>query len=349
MSQFGEVETVFGKVGRADTGTDPAPYSMAETIVHLRPRAEWPRIAAPALVLELGAGAAQDVAAPRCGRTRRRGRPPSWSTALDEAVRLPGWTSAWTAPARARMDMMSTGVRTPVGHSHRVARSHAAGRAGHRGARAGGGAARNAQRDASNRWAARPGSTFGVDPAALARHGVDPARSCDATVRSADHRRADRRDRAMARPERASAAAGAAHAGAARRHARGPGRPAARGDGAAASGLGRVRSTGAARACSGARSTSGGRRALRTERGELCAYVYVDLSPGTDLQSYVERARARSERRRLLQASSGSSPASASNGPGSTSSRGRPDGGCTGSSRWSRFRCWGCSSSSSAA
>src|SRR6185312_7393532 len=44
MSQFGEVETVFGKVGRADTGTDPAPYAMAETIVRLRPRAEWPKL-----------------------------------------------------------------------------------------------------------------------------------------------------------------------------------------------------------------------------------------------------------------------------------------------------------------
>ena len=44
MSQFGEVATVFGKVGRADTGTDPAPYSMAETTIRLRPRAEWPKV-----------------------------------------------------------------------------------------------------------------------------------------------------------------------------------------------------------------------------------------------------------------------------------------------------------------
>src|SRR3954462_7901356 len=114
MSQFGEVETVFGKVGRADTGTDPAPYSMAETVVHLRPRSEWPRIARHRWYSSWAPGPLAKLL--RLGgpdQTRRTGA--ELVTALDEAVRLPGWTSAWTAPARARMDMMATGIRTPVG------------------------------------------------------------------------------------------------------------------------------------------------------------------------------------------------------------------------------------------
>ncbi len=113
MSQFGEVESVFGKVGRADTGTDPAPYSMAETVIRLRPRAEWPRVARRALVLAVGAGPASEGLG--CsGPTRPRAPAPSW------------WPR-WTTPSgcrvdrrldgarRARMDMMATGVRTPVG------------------------------------------------------------------------------------------------------------------------------------------------------------------------------------------------------------------------------------------
>ena len=115
MSQFGEVATVFGKVGRADTGTDPAPYSMAETTVRLRPRAEWPKIAAPRWYSSWAPAPLRAAAAAAAGPRRRRARRPSWSTRSIAAARLPGWTSAWTAPARARMDMMATGVRTPVG------------------------------------------------------------------------------------------------------------------------------------------------------------------------------------------------------------------------------------------
>src|SRR5262249_55729731 len=82
------VAIVFGKVGRAETATDPAPGSMAETTIHLLPRSDWPKdIHSTAEPVER----------------------------LDRATRLPGWSNAWTAPARARMDMMSTGMRTPVG------------------------------------------------------------------------------------------------------------------------------------------------------------------------------------------------------------------------------------------
>ena len=114
MSQFGEVASVFGKVGRADTGTDPAPYAMAETTIRLRPRSEWPKVGrvrwysswAPEPLRRILRHVWPDLT-PRTTA--------ELIDELDKAVRLPGWTAAWTAPARARMDMMATGVRTPIG------------------------------------------------------------------------------------------------------------------------------------------------------------------------------------------------------------------------------------------
>jgi copper/silver efflux system protein len=114
LSRFDELATVFGKVGRADSATDPAPYSMIETTIRLRPRSEWPSVTrrrwysswAPDPLKAVLRLLWPDSAA----RTRAE-----LLAELDKAVRLPGWTAAWTAPARGRMDMMSTGVRTPVG------------------------------------------------------------------------------------------------------------------------------------------------------------------------------------------------------------------------------------------
>jgi copper/silver efflux system protein len=105
---------VFGKVGRADTATDPAPYSMAETIVRLRSPSEWPRVSRKRWF---------STWAPRPVRRVLRLLWPEATreteaelvAKLDRATALPGWINAWTAPARARMDMMATGVRTPVG------------------------------------------------------------------------------------------------------------------------------------------------------------------------------------------------------------------------------------------
>jgi copper/silver efflux system protein len=114
LADFPEVLTVFGKVGRADTGTDPAPYSMAEITIQLRSRAEWPEVEharwysswAPELLRR----------ALRWPWPEKTPRTTAELVAeLDRAVQLPGWVGAWTAPARARMDMMATGVRTPVG------------------------------------------------------------------------------------------------------------------------------------------------------------------------------------------------------------------------------------------
>lgn len=115
LSRFPEVATAFGKVGRAESATDPAPFSMAETTLRLRPRSEWPKHPrtrwysswAPApLKRALGVLWPELVPDTTAELVEK----------LDRAARLPGWASAWTAPARARMDMMSTGgVRTPVG------------------------------------------------------------------------------------------------------------------------------------------------------------------------------------------------------------------------------------------
>ena len=108
LMTFPEVERVFGKAGRADTSTDPAPLTMMETTVLLKPE---PSGARAALVLGLGAGVAEGVlrsfwrtASPRTS-WRRDGR----------ALRLPGISNAWTMPIKGRLDMLSTGIRTPVG------------------------------------------------------------------------------------------------------------------------------------------------------------------------------------------------------------------------------------------
>jgi Cu(I)/Ag(I) efflux system membrane protein CusA/SilA len=87
IAGFPEVERVFGKAGRADTATDPAPLSMIETTILLKPREQWPQ-----------GGSIEDL-------IRR----------LDEAVTLPGLTNSWGYPIRIRIDMLSTGVRTAVG------------------------------------------------------------------------------------------------------------------------------------------------------------------------------------------------------------------------------------------
>jgi Cu(I)/Ag(I) efflux system membrane protein CusA/SilA len=82
-----EVERVFGKVGRADTATDPAPLTMIETVIKLKPRDEW-----------------------RAGMTMDKLR-----DELDALVKFPGLTNAWVMPIKTRIDMLATGIRTPLG------------------------------------------------------------------------------------------------------------------------------------------------------------------------------------------------------------------------------------------
>ncbi|MGB7033650.1 MAG: efflux RND transporter permease subunit [Syntrophobacteria bacterium] len=87
IASFPEVHHVFGKVGRAETATDPAPLSMIETTITLKPESEWrPDMTMDKLVEE-----------------------------LNDAIQFPGLTNAWTMPIKTRIDMLSTGIKTPVG------------------------------------------------------------------------------------------------------------------------------------------------------------------------------------------------------------------------------------------
>ena len=87
IKTFPEVHHVFGKIGRAETATDPAPMSMIETTIMLKPEDEW-----------------------REGMT-----PEKLIAELDAAIQFPGLTNAWTMPIKTRIDMLSTGIKTPVG------------------------------------------------------------------------------------------------------------------------------------------------------------------------------------------------------------------------------------------
>jgi Cu(I)/Ag(I) efflux system membrane protein CusA/SilA len=109
LAGFPEVASVHGKAGRAETATDPAPLSMFETVVALKPRDEWrPREAWydgwPGFVKPLFRPFWPD-----------RITHEELVAEMDLALRIPGVTNAWTQPIRARLDMLSTGVRTPVG------------------------------------------------------------------------------------------------------------------------------------------------------------------------------------------------------------------------------------------
>ena len=87
LKSFPEVQSVFGKAGRANTATDPAPLEMFETVINLKPQSEWrPGMTMEKLVAE-----------------------------MDAALQFPGVANAWTMPIKARIDMLSTGIRTPIG------------------------------------------------------------------------------------------------------------------------------------------------------------------------------------------------------------------------------------------
>jgi copper/silver efflux system protein len=87
IKSFPEVESVYGKAGRAATATDPAPTEMFETVINLKPKDQW----RPGVTID------------------------SLKAEMDKALQFPGVSNAWTMPIRARIDMLSTGIRTPVG------------------------------------------------------------------------------------------------------------------------------------------------------------------------------------------------------------------------------------------
>jgi Cu(I)/Ag(I) efflux system membrane protein CusA/SilA len=87
IKSFPEIASVYGKAGRANTATDPAPTEMFETVINLKPESEWrPGMTTDKLIAE-----------------------------LDKALQFPGVANAWTMPIKARIDMLSTGIRTPIG------------------------------------------------------------------------------------------------------------------------------------------------------------------------------------------------------------------------------------------
>ena len=87
IKSFPEVASVYGKAGRAATATDPAPTEMFETVINLKPEADWrPGMTTDKLIAE-----------------------------MDKALQIPGVSNAWTMPIKARIDMLSTGIRTPIG------------------------------------------------------------------------------------------------------------------------------------------------------------------------------------------------------------------------------------------
>ena len=87
IKSFPEVHSVIGKAGRAITATDPAPVEMFETVINLKPESEW-----------------------RPGMTMEK-----LTAEMDKALQFPGVANSWTMPIRARIDMLSTGIRTPIG------------------------------------------------------------------------------------------------------------------------------------------------------------------------------------------------------------------------------------------
>jgi Cu(I)/Ag(I) efflux system membrane protein CusA/SilA len=280
ISQFQEVATVFGKVGRATSATDPAPYSMAETTIRLRPRSEWPKQprerwysswAPPEVKRVLGLAWPEETPATTAELVEK----------LDRAARLPGWTNAWTAPARARLDMTATGVRTPVGIrvvAPDLERLDALGTA----------LQQMAMRIPGTRSAifeslgGEPWPRFDADPAALKRHGVPPE-----LVESTTHLMLT------------GAQVGDLNAGGQLYRVR----VAPNGDESDMSHAGvvdrlrdvTVRAGGAGQpvplALLGRASFVTTPAMIRTERGEQVAYVHVDLNEGTDVQNYVRSAQ----------------------------------------------------------
>lgn len=255
-----EVAMVFGKIGRAETATDPAPFSMAETIVRLKPRSQWPKPSATA----------EELVA-----------------SLDAAAWFPGWNNAWTGPVRARMDMMSTGVRTPVGIrivAADPARLEVLGAAAQEAARRVPGT-RSAVYESiggENRLA------FELDRAALAHFHVDPAlarATADFLIAGGQIGDIEHPADAPERPRRVAISLKRQYT---------------------------TRSVEDFLREATVRAENGGQPVplallgrpvvvsvpamLRAEHGERVGYVYVDLTESTDLLGYVERARHEVER-----------------------------------------------------
>jgi Cu(I)/Ag(I) efflux system membrane protein CusA/SilA len=101
IKSFPEVETVFGKVGRAETATDPAPMDMIETTIKLKDEKDWP-------VVDIRDMEGKVIA-------HRKRTQDELADAMNAAIQFPGLNNAWTMPIKTRIDMLATGIKTPVG------------------------------------------------------------------------------------------------------------------------------------------------------------------------------------------------------------------------------------------
>ncbi|HEX4342419.1 MAG TPA: efflux RND transporter permease subunit, partial [Verrucomicrobiae bacterium] len=101
IKTFSEVETVFGKVGRAETATDPAPMDMIETTIRLKPEKDWP-------VVDIKDQDGHVIA-------HRQRTPEELEDTMNGALQFPGLGNLWTMPIETRIDMLATGIKTPVG------------------------------------------------------------------------------------------------------------------------------------------------------------------------------------------------------------------------------------------
>jgi Cu(I)/Ag(I) efflux system membrane protein CusA/SilA len=111
LKTFPEVHTVFGKAGRAETSTDPAPFSMMETTVHLKPKDQWRKLEKDYSFLPQWL---RPIAKKILG-SHRTITYEELVEEMDRKMQFPGLQNAWTMPIRARIDMLTTGIRTPVG------------------------------------------------------------------------------------------------------------------------------------------------------------------------------------------------------------------------------------------
>ncbi|HBC86965.1 MAG TPA: CusA/CzcA family heavy metal efflux RND transporter [Lentisphaeria bacterium] len=114
IKQFPEVLTVHGKAGRSETATDPAPMEMFETVVQLKPEDEWRHVPNPRWYSSWSPELMQKL----LRKIWPDSRPMTWDeliSEMDEALQIPGQVNAWTMPIKGRIDMLTTGIRTPVG------------------------------------------------------------------------------------------------------------------------------------------------------------------------------------------------------------------------------------------
>jgi Cu(I)/Ag(I) efflux system membrane protein CusA/SilA len=113
IKTFPEVDHVFGKVGRADTATDPAPLSMLESTITLKPESEWRTVNIKRFFSGWPAVIRKPLA--KIFPEERSITPNELTAEMDRAIQFPGLTNAWTMPIKTRIDMLATGIKTPVG------------------------------------------------------------------------------------------------------------------------------------------------------------------------------------------------------------------------------------------